>query len=419
MLQISENKKTLLRDGRPFFYLADTCWSAFTNITDDEWDYYLYKRKVQGFNTIQINILPQWDASATDLEYKPFVDGDPYRLNEAYFDHAKEMCTKAKQEGFELALVVLWCNYVPGTWASRMLPDGILPFDCLENYVRKVHEIFTELEPLYIISGDTDFPEEETTRYYVHVGKLLKELASGCLFTTHIKGRYSYIPEELCSLMDLYFYQSGHNAKDLTMPYSLSETMQKTYPGKPVINSEPCYEEMGYSGNMYGRWSRRDVRRAAYVSVLSGACAGITYGAAGIYSWHKVKKSFASLLGEGFDMPKSWEEAMSFRGAWDYGYLKMLLQELKVDGLTPRQDLLVNGTADIRVAQAGENLLLIYVPCNTKVRLNQELNGWEIKAIDLAERFVADIGFTIKEGKTVIDMHPFGQDALIIVKKKG
>lgn len=418
MLQISKNKKSLLKDGTPFFYLADTCWSAFTNITDEEWDYYLYKRKVQGFNTIQINILPQWDASATDLDYKPFVDQDPHRLNDAYFAHAKEMCLKAKQEGFQLALVVLWCNYVPGTWASRMLPGGVLPFDCLENYVRKVHEVFTDLEPLYVISGDTDFPEEETTRYYVHVARILKTLAPNCLFTTHIKGRYSDIPEELYQLLDLCFYQSGHNAKDLTMPYSLSEQMQEKYPGKPLINSEPCYEEMGYSGNMYGRWTRYDVRRAAYVSVLSGACAGVTYGAAGIYSWHKVKKGFAVLLGEGFDTPKSWEEAMSFPGAWDYGYLKMLIDELHADDLSPRQDLLVNPTTDIRAAQSGSDLLLIYVPCNTKVRLNGDLTGWEIKAIDLANRFVAYVDFTVKEGKTIVDMHPFGQDALIVARKK-
>lgn len=417
MLQIAENKKTLLRDGNPFFYLADTCWSAFTNITDDEWDYYLYKRKVQGFNTIQINILPQWDASVTDLDYQPFVEGDPYRLNDAYFAHAREMCVKAKQEGFELALVVLWCNYVPGTWASRMLPDGILPFECLENYVDKVHRTFTDLEPLYIISGDTDFPEEETVKYYVHVGQLLKGLAPDCLYTTHIKGRYSEIPEELYDLMDLCFYQSGHNAKDLTMPYSLSETMQEKYPGKPLINSEPCYEEMGYSGNMYGRWTRGDVRRAAYVSVLSGACAGITYGAAGIYSWHKVKKGFLTLLGEGFDMPKSWEEAMAFPGAWDYGYLKMLLEELQAEELTPRQDLLVNQTTDIRVAESGSGLLLIYVPCNTRVRLKAELSGWDVKAIDLSERFVANLGYTVKEGRTILDMHPFGQDALLVLRK--
>ena len=72
MLKISKNKQTLLKDGKTFFYLADTCWSAFTNISDEEWDYYLYKRKVQGFNTIQINILPQWDASLTNFNFNPF-----------------------------------------------------------------------------------------------------------------------------------------------------------------------------------------------------------------------------------------------------------------------------------------------------------------------------------------------------------
>ena len=44
MLKISKNKQTLLKDGKTFFYLADTCWSAFTNISDEEWDYYLYKK---------------------------------------------------------------------------------------------------------------------------------------------------------------------------------------------------------------------------------------------------------------------------------------------------------------------------------------------------------------------------------------
>lgn len=418
MLKISENKKNILRDGKPFFYLADTCWSAFTNITDEEWNYYLYKRKVQGFNTIQINILPQWDASATDLNHKPFVDGDPYQLNDEYFAHAKEMCLKAKKEGFELALVVLWCNYVPGTWASNFFPTGVLPFDCLENYVRKVHETFTDLEPIYIISGDTDFPTEETEKYYIHVAKVLKGLAPDCLYTTHIKGRYSYIPEELLGYLDLCFYQSGHNAHDLSMPYSLSEKMQATYPDMPLINSEPCYEEMGYSGNLYGRWRRYDVRRAAYVSALSGACAGVTYGAAGIYSWHKVGKGFASLLGEGFDMPKSWEEAMSFPGAWDYGYLRTLIDHFGLYDMTPRQDLLINKTEDIRVAECGNNFVLVYIPYNTKIRLAADFTGWEVKTIDLANRFVAHAAYMVKEGNTIIEMHPFEQDALIILQKK-
>lgn len=419
MLEISKNKKMLLKDNKPFFYLADTCWSAFTNISDDEWDYYLYKRKVQGFNTIQINILPQWDASKTDLDYKPFIDNDPHKLSDEYFDHARKMCEKAVAEGFQLALVVLWCNYVPGTWASNIFKKGILPFDFIENYVHKVHDTFTDLNPLYIISGDTDFPTEETISYYVEAAKVLRSLTKDTLFTTHIKGRYSVIPEELYQYVDVLYYQSGHNAKDLSMPYSLSEEMQSKYPDKPLINSEPCYEEMGYSGNMYGRWTRYDVRRAAYVSVLSGACAGITYGAAGIYSWHKVKKGFDANLGEAFDMPKSWEEAMSFPGAWDYGYLKTLFDELNITDLKARQDLLLKDTSDIRIAECNDGLFLIYVPCNTKIKLDTSLENYEAKAIDLVNRYVAHLNLKIEDGKTIVDLHPFSQDALLVLKKKG
>ena len=46
---VSEDKSTFCRDKNPFFYLADTIWSAFTNITGDEWIYYLKRRKEQGF----------------------------------------------------------------------------------------------------------------------------------------------------------------------------------------------------------------------------------------------------------------------------------------------------------------------------------------------------------------------------------
>ena len=63
MIKVSKNKRSFERDGRPFFYLADTIWSAFTNVSLEEWEYYLTQRKYQGFNTLQINTLPQWDRS--------------------------------------------------------------------------------------------------------------------------------------------------------------------------------------------------------------------------------------------------------------------------------------------------------------------------------------------------------------------
>ena len=58
-ITISENKRYFKKNNKNFFYFADTCWSAFTNIDLDSWEYYLQYRRRQGFNVLQINILPQ------------------------------------------------------------------------------------------------------------------------------------------------------------------------------------------------------------------------------------------------------------------------------------------------------------------------------------------------------------------------
>lgn len=115
-LQVSEDHTHLLKDGKHFFWLADTCWSAFTNISDEEWDAYLTHRAGQGFNVLQINALPQWDRCGTRLNRHPFPlpDGVHYDFSTIlpeYFAHAREMCRKAVAHGFTLALVVMWCNY--------------------------------------------------------------------------------------------------------------------------------------------------------------------------------------------------------------------------------------------------------------------------------------------------------------------
>ena len=57
------------------------------------------------------------------------------------------------------------------------------------------------------------------------------------------------------------------------------------------------------------------------------------------------------------------------------------------------------------------------MPCNTKVRLQGDLTGWDVRAIDLEERFAAHVGFEVKEDKTIIEMHPFSQDALIVARR--
>jgi hypothetical protein len=151
--------------------------------------------------------------------------------------------------------------------------------------------------------------------------------------------------------------------------------------------------------------------------VLAGASGGITYGASGIYDWQKTNKSSMTALGEGFDRPKCVEECMAFLGAWDYGYLKNVFEQLQITDVTPAQELLINKTTEIRVAMVKEDMLMIYVPYNTRVRLDKDLTGWTVEAVDLANRFSSKLSFTVEEEETVIGLHPFDEDVLYIIRK--
>ncbi len=182
-----------IKDNKRFFYLADTCWSAFTNIHEEDWLYYLQHRKKQGYNVLQINILPQWDASGTSLNHVPYKldengNYDFKKINKDYFEHARAMCLSAKELGFELALVVLWCNYVPETWANGITQKNTMPFEDLDLYLNVVHDTFSDLDPIYVISGDTDLDHEITRSYYLKAGKILRQRTPTCLQTLHVRG---------------------------------------------------------------------------------------------------------------------------------------------------------------------------------------------------------------------------------------
>lgn len=419
-IQVSGRKFT--RSGKDFFYLADTVWSAFTNITMEEWEYYLNQRKFEGFNVLQINTLPQWDRSTSDLNFYPFPTRDRQTFEftsfqEDYFTRAKKMCRMAVDKGFRLALVLLWSNYVPGTWASDLISDNIIPYDFIKPLIEKLYQTFDKFNPIYVVGGDTDFESDESVRYYGHALDLMNQLSPHTLKTFHIKGRYDKIPEQFIDKIDFYMFQSGHNAAYQAMSYELAKKFYSSYPPKPIVNAEPCYEQMGYSRNIYGRFTQRDIRKAAWSSLLSGASAGVTYGAHGIWSWQKIGKPKTGVLGEGFDEPMPWEDAVKFPGAWDYGYIKYLFELYRIGELTPA-DMVKNNTSEIRCAQQpGGDLVLAYLPSNTNLILTTKLADHEFKVIDLETKNILIPNVTLRDSETVIQMHNFNEDALIIGRR--
>ncbi|MGX6979382.1 apiosidase-like domain-containing protein [Vagococcus elongatus] len=423
-ISVNADGRTLSKNGNRFFYLADTCWSAFTSIEEKEWHYYLEKRKEQGFNTLQINILPQWDRSLGKFDLLPFSIDEKgafnfERINQAYFERAEKMCEIATDNGFSLALVVLWSNYVYGTWASKLDEEkNIIPPESLTKYFEIVSDTFNQFSPIYFISGDTDFPNDKTVQTYDYALEYFKNESPECLKTLHIRGRYEEIPASLVEKIDIYLYQSGHNSTFLNMPYHLAKVFYDKNPKKPIINSEPCYEQMGYSRNVYGRFLQFDVRKAAWQSVLSGACAGISYGAHGIWSWQGLDGNYSSSAGEAFDLPLLWQDALKLPGSWDYGFLLNLLELFKVGNLVPCNELLYEADEQIRFAVDKENnCYLMYIPCNTTVKISKDFSSYKVKMVDLKTNNFITPKFVINAGGSVFKMHSCEEDVLLVMKQ--
>lgn len=419
-IAISKNKRHFQKGDRNFFYLADTVWSAFSNTSFSEWQEYLDYRKMQGFNALQINILPQWDASGSDIDIQAFVvktDGtfDFFKLNEAYFDRAEKMIAMAVERGFLPALVLLWCNFVPDTWSDKIKKCDKMPLSAIENYVKCVAATFSKYNPIYIISGDSDFPTQLAKSYYGKALALIKKLSPECLTTMHIQGRLMELPEEYTKEdgIDFYMYQSGHNTDFRHMAYVMANHFYHKKNMKPVLNSEPCYDQMGFSRRIYGRFTTFDVRKAAWQSVLSGASAGITYGAHGIWSWHKPGKNFGA-TGEGFDKPYYWRDALKFEGAWDYSFLKWIFETYDLFDLKP-QNLIANTTEEIRMAmKTDRSVVLVYMPSNTTLTINDDLSEYSFDIIDLTTKRFAKPVIQYIKGQTIMQMHNFQADVLFL-----
>jgi hypothetical protein len=142
-------------------------------------------------------------------------------------------------------------------------------------------------------------------------------------------------------------YQSSHDRDNQRLAYQLAEKFYRMPIKRPIVNGEPCYE--GIAGGKFNRFSRADVRRAVWWSLLSGAKAGTAYGALGIWNWHKVGAPF---YGDPYGGPSfDWRTALRFEGAFDVTFGKWLFEKYDLFDIEPANELLLLNEPDIRVAR--------------------------------------------------------------------
>ena len=423
-LTVSPDKSILLKDGKPFFYYADTCWSAFTSITDEEWRYYLDTRASQGFNALQINILPQWDRSMPDLGYEAFektADGSPdwYRPNEAYFDHTCSMLEQACKRGFTPCLVVLWCDFIPDTWASKNLPkEHLIPFDAVAPFCTYVAKKYARFSPIYLVSGDTNLDQDAPVAYYTAALNAIKAASPECLTTLHLGGGITDIPDSMIQNpnLDFYLYQSGHSATETFLAYRMAQDLLEKPVKRPIINGEPCYDAHGF-GCAYGRFGAFEVRRALWQSVLSGSKAGVTYGCHGIWSWHTYDKAFNNIAYSSLPFP--WYNSIKLPGAYEGGFLKWIYETYRMQDICCAQELVGIDNPEIRVSASPDNdRIFMYVPYPVDVPLCFDPQAYDVYCISLPDKRVIRPGFFTQDTRTVLRQNDLLGDCLTIFTRR-
>ena len=409
--------------GKPFFYLGDTVWSVFTHTLEEDWLEYLRYRSRQGYNVLQINILPQHDASGPGLGHSPFARGsdgsyDFTSFDESYFERAERMLESAVSFGFVPALVLLWCDYVPGTWLSKIKTGHVMPASAVSPYVEYAAKRFARFKPIYLVAGDTadsDLQIDEAWSHYETALETVKRVDPDALATLHLwgpKNQQYDLPRRFldCEHVDFFMYQSGHGFDWIANPYSLPGYFSAAGRRRPIVNGEPCYEGIGHDR---GRHDRRSVRRAVWLSLLSGAQAGVTYGAHGVWSWHEESAGFESWGGGDFKVPFRWRDALRFPGAWDVAAARWLFERFDLFDLKPAG--LSAGPVEDSAVAIGGNACLIYTAYPFPVEIERDLSGYEWVVVD-PERpgELVRPAVHYEKDRTYFEMPHFNSDVLFI-----
>lgn len=324
-------------DGKPFFWLGDTVWTVSSHANLEEWERYVAFRSQQGYNVVHINPLPNWDASEGEVR-APFAllasgQYDMDRPNPEYFRYLDRLMDEASAYGMVPALVGIWFNFLPMTnlnWPFKVERPGIFDASSAGRFARMLAARYAAYGTVWLVSGDTDLSDESLAIYDAAAEAIVEASPYKPLLTVHMVGGLA--TSELLNQrdwLDFHMLQSGHSYQSAERAMRLAAANRSHEPARPVINGEPCYELMLKGDEPDPELKIADsafIRKVCWASVLGGASSGITYGAHGLWPWHREGQTYpmAWLYGE----PPTWEEAMHLEGGANMAILKRFMLEL-------------------------------------------------------------------------------------------
>ena len=327
-LKVSPNGRYFVdQDGKPFFYLGDTCWLLFQRLNREEVDEYLKDRAAKGFTVIQAYVIRGLDKRHPDgnsslLGESPFIDRDPTKPNEAFFKNVDYVVNRANELGLVMGLVTA------KSWHVTDHPEKV--FDEKNAYVfgKFLGERYKNNAVMWFPGGDSAPGKYEAV--WVAMAKGLKDGSGGSqLVCYHGQGSTSSsMWFHKADWLDFNSIQSGHHFGSDSFAF-VSKDYALT-PAKPTVDMEPAYENHPTGANK-PRIDAHKVRTQAYSAMLAGA-AGHGYGALDLFWLYKD--------GDG-PFPKNgfqhWRKAMAYEGSTQVGLVRRLFELRPWYKLVPAQ----------------------------------------------------------------------------------
>ncbi len=329
-------------DGKPFFWLGDTAWNGALKSGEEGWSRYLADRSSKHFSAIQF-VSTQWRSADADAEGRAaYEEGDPLLVNPAFWQRMDDKVKAINDAGMLAVPVVLW-----GLGNPEEVPvPGRLPESDAVYLAKYITARYGAHHVAWFLGGDDDYSGDLGERWR-RIGRAVYGGRHHAPVTLHQRGlqwHFDNFAEE--DWLNFLIYQSGHGDGDQTLAWTHSGPPSRAWespPYKPIINSEPNYEDhLAYQSRQ--PHSAYNIRRASYWSLLATPTAGVSYGAHGIWSWETetgVPKDH-----EGTGEAKPWFEAVDLSGSGDLAVAFEIFDSIDWWELRPAPEMLV--------AQPGE-----------------------------------------------------------------
>ena len=380
-VRLSENRRYLVwGDGAPFFWLADTAWNGVLRADEADWARYLETRRDQDFTVVQF-VSTQWRGGRDVLGDKRAFEGtDHIRLNPAFFRALDDKVAAINAHGLVAAPVALWALTESDPGQALTEVDAV-------RLVKYLVARWGAHHVAWFLGGDGRYQDEAVAARWRRIGNAVfndpQVDRHRRLVTMHPCGQ-SWVGPLFRgeAWFDFIGYQSGHGSSESHLrwlAFGPPATEWDNDPALPVINLEPNYE-MHPSYHEDQRFTDREVRRAAYWSLLVSPTAGVTYGNNPIWVWPETTEVPENH--ENIGPVDSWEAGLETSGIRSMMHMRQFFASLSWWRLRPAPDLVADQPGEdgperfIAAAKSVEGgVAVVYVSEGGSVTLNAEALG--------------------------------------------